>query len=156
MQTVVNISRVTWEPLGTSCQWASLGSRSCFWNTILNKNKKYGHLSKVHCIWQLAVSHQPHFTPNTPGACAKITRAARQAWLKMNEYYYIIPHKQFVYCNHGGRGSQREEQKDIRVLFSFNRLGKGGRYARYPGNASVKLWVRIRGGLCEHSNRFSG
>lgn len=37
-----------------------------------------------------------------------------------------------------GEGSQGEEEEDIRALFSFNRLGKGGRYARNPGNASVK------------------
>lgn len=57
--------------------------------------------------------------------------------------YYIILHKQFVYCNHRGRGSQREEEED-RALFNFNRLGKGGHYARDPGNASVKVWVRLR------------
>lgn len=57
--------------------------------------------------------------------------------------YYIIPHKQFVYCNHRGRGSQRGKEED-RVLFSFNRLGKGGRYARDRGDASVKVWVGLR------------
>lgn len=56
----------------------------------------------------------------------------------MNEYYYIILNKQFVYCNHRGTGSQREEEEDIRVLFSFVRLGKDGHYARNPGSASVK------------------
>lgn len=65
----------------------------------------------------------------------------------MNEHYYIILHKQFVYCNDPGRGSQREEEEDIRQLFGFNRLGKDGCYARNQGDASVKVWVRLRGGL---------
>lgn len=44
-----------------------------------------------------------------------------------------------------GRGSWGEG--DIRGLFSFNRLGKGGHYGSNPGNASVKVWVRLRGWL---------
>ncbi len=55
----------------------------------------------------------------------------------MNEYYYIILHKQFVYCNHSGSGIKREDEEDIRALFSFNRLGKGGLYASNPDDSSV-------------------
>lgn len=62
-----------------------------------------------------------------------------QAWLKMNEHYYIILHKQFVHCNHRERGSQEEE--DMGALITFNRLGKGGCYARNPGHVSVELWA---------------
>lgn len=65
----------------------------------------------------------------------------------MNEYYYIILHKQFAYCNHRGTGNQREEEKDIRVLFSFNRLGNDEHYARNPGSASVKSLGQAQGWL---------
>lgn len=56
----------------------------------------------------------------------------------MNEYYYIILHKQFAYCNRRGTGHQREEEEDIGVLFSFNRLGNDEHYARNPGGASAQ------------------
>ena len=55
---------------------------------------------------------------NTPEASAKITRAAaRQAWLRMNEYHYIILQKQFVYCNHRGTVSHGEEEEDTDGCF---------------------------------------
>lgn len=38
-----------------------------------------------------------------------------------------------------GRGSQREEEEDIRVLFTFNRLGKGGVMQEIQGMLLLKF-----------------
>lgn len=94
------------------------------------------------CLMSFSVHMTPDCPPPTPLHLRHTPVPKSQAWLKMNEHCYIILHKQFVHCNHRERGSQEEE--DMGALISFNRLGKGGCYARNPGHVSVELWVSFR------------
>lgn len=78
-----------------------------------------------------------------------------QAWLKMNEHYYIILHKQFAHCNHRERGSPGEEEVDIGALFSFNRLGKGGCYSCWTLGQSQRGCANIiAGSLVKQRNLY--
>lgn len=101
---MLNISRY----LGMNCQWSMSGSRP-LWNGISCPMSFSLHMT-ADCL--LPTNPSPH----SPKACAKyksiFSGMTEDEWV-----YYIILHKQSVYCNWRGRGMKREEQEEIRALF---------------------------------------